>query len=70
MEITETISGYPVKNVKWNPIDNVYTGIVKCPITGREELRDGFVSCCWRRNGVPTQKFGGGNRKDLTLKLE
>lgn len=68
--ITETVEGYPVKNILWKPNENIFTGQVKCPILGKPELRDGYITVTWRSNGSLTPKFGGSNRKDLYLNLE
>ena len=67
--ITETIGGYPVKNLKWDSVSNIFIGHVKCPIWGVEKLHDGYVTCQWRSNGSVTAKRGGSTRKDLYLKL-
>lgn len=65
--IKETVEGYPVKNLKWNQMDNIIVGQVKCPVLGRETFNEGFIVCQWRLNGWATNKFKG--RKDLKLKL-
>ena len=65
-EITQTVEGYPVKDLRWLPLDNVIVGLVKCPIHGRENLHDGFVSCKWRKNGSCIKDK---NRPDLKLKI-
>lgn len=66
--ITATIEGYHVKNVKWDGISNIYVGLVKCPIRGRENLHDGYISATWRRNGFYIDK-GKGKRPDLKLNI-
>ena len=66
--ITQTVEGYPVKNLKWNQLDNILVGQVKCPITGRENLHDGYVVCQWRKNGSATNKYKG--REDLKLLID
>ena len=66
--ITETITGYLVKDLKWNARDNIYVGLVKCPILGSNKLHEGYICCQWKRNGLPTNRFKG--KKDLTLKIE
>jgi hypothetical protein len=43
--ITQTVEGYPVKNLKWNTLDNIFVGQVKCPVTGRDTFNDGYVVC-------------------------
>jgi hypothetical protein len=50
--ITQTVEGYPVKNLKFNQLDNIIVGQVKCPVIGRPELHDGYVTLTWRRNGT------------------
>lgn len=67
--IKVTIAGYEVKNIKWNPIANIFVGLVKCPIWGKKELHDGYTPCNWMRNGKPTKKYGGSSRQDLTIIL-
>jgi hypothetical protein len=68
-DITETVEGYPVKNLKWNELDNILVGMVKCPLFGRDNLHEGYVVMTWRKNGSLTSKYGGSNRKDLYLKI-
>jgi hypothetical protein len=64
-DIKETTEGYPVKNLKWNQLDNIIVGQVKCPILGRETFNEGYVVCQWRKNGSATNRFKG--RDDLKL---
>jgi hypothetical protein len=66
-KIIETVNGYPVKDLRWLPTDNIIVGLVKCPIWGRESLHNGYVSCKWRKNGVCVKDK---NRMDLNLKIE
>ena len=65
--IEQTIEGYKVKNLKFDPVANIIVGLVLDPVCGRPELRQGWVSCCWTTRGKPTKKFGGINRPDLNL---
>jgi len=65
--ITETIEGYPVRNLKWNQLDNIIVGQVKDPTIGNPKILDGYITCQWRRNGKPTNKFKGC--EELTLKM-
>ena len=65
--ITETVEGYPVKGLRWLPVDNIIVGLVKCPIWGNDKLHNGFVSCKWRKNGACVKDK---DRKDLKLKIE
>ena len=58
-QITQTIEGYPVKNLRWLPLDNIIVGLVKCPYLGKDTLNEGYVSGMWRRNGTPTNKIKG-----------
>ncbi len=66
--ITETIEGYPIKDLKWKPIDSIITGLVKCPIMGREDRHEGYISFQWRSNGKPFKMIDRG-RIDLTLNI-
>ena len=66
--ITHTIEGYPVKSLKWNPLDNILVGQVKDPVTGIPTHHDGYVVCQWRNNGKTTNKFKG--RADLALNIK
>lgn len=66
--ITQTTEGYLVKNLKFNLLDNIIVGLVKCPIVGREEIHEGYIACQWRKNGTATNRFKG--RNDLKLKFE
>lgn len=70
--ITETVEGYPVKNLVWKPIDNLIRGLVKDPITGNENLHGGYVTANWNRNGALLSHcgFDKNKRKDLYLKIE
>ena len=65
--ITHTIEGYPVRNLKWNQLDNIIVGQVKDPILGRETFNEGYIVCQWRKNGFATNKFKG--REDLKLNI-
>ena len=67
--IKVTIAGYEVKNIKWNPIANVFVGLVKCPIWGKRNFMMVISPCNWMRNGKPTKKYGGSSRQDLTIIL-
>ena len=65
--IIETVEGYPVKNLKWLPTDNIITGLVKCPVLGNPNIHEGFISGMWRKSGLPTNRIKG--MKELTLKI-
>lgn len=65
--ITQTVEGYPVKDLRWLPVDNIIVGLVKCPIWGNDNLHGGYVSCKWRKNGACIKDK---ERKDLYLKME
>ena len=64
--ITETLGGYPIRDLKWNARDNIIVGFVKDPIWGKEGIRNGFISCTWRKNGSCLKDK---NRLDLRLKI-
>jgi len=66
-DITETTEGYPVRNLKWNPVDNIIVGQVKDPIIGRANYQDGYITVQWRKNGKPTNHYKG--REDLIIKI-
>jgi hypothetical protein len=65
--ITTTIEGYPVKNLRWLPLDNIITGLVQCPTLGNPNLHDGYISGMWRKSGHPTNRIKG--MTELTLKI-
>jgi hypothetical protein len=65
--ITETVTGYPVRKLRWKKMDNIITGQVKCPVIGKENFNDGYITCAWRRNGKPTN-LNRGN-EDFILNL-
>ena len=65
--ITETVEGYPVKNLKWNQLDNIIIGQVKDPIIGNPKHLDGYITVQWRKTGKPTNHFKG--RDDLVLNM-
>ena len=62
--ITETVGGYPVKNLKWNKLENIILGQVKDLEFGNPNLHDGYVSCKWRKNGSCLKEK---NRPDMKL---
>ena len=68
--ITETATGIPVKNLRWLPIDNIITGLVKCPVLGKPNFREGYVSGQWKRNGTPTNTIKGMDELKLEINLE
>lgn len=65
--ITQTVEGYPVRNLKWNKLDNIIVGQVKDPILGDENRLEGYIVCQWKKQGYATNRFKG--RQDLRLKL-
>ena len=67
--ITETVEGYEVKELTWLERDGVIRGRVKDPVTGREDLHNGFVVATWRKNGSLMPRYGGNTRTDLYLKI-
>lgn len=66
-KITETLSGYHIKNLKWNAVDSIYVGLVKDELYGRKELRDGYICVQWNRHGKPLKLNKG--REELILKM-
>lgn len=67
--ITETVEGYEVKELVWLERDGVIRGRVKDPVTGRDDLHNGFVVATWRKNGSLMPRYGGNTRTDLYLKI-
>ena len=65
-DITETIEGYPVKNLRWNQLENMIVGQVKDPIFGNPKLHDGYVTSKWRKNGSCLREK---NRPEMKLKI-
>ena len=65
--ITQTVEGYPVKDLSYKPVDNIITGRVQCPVTGKPSLHDGYVTCVWNYKGSPLDRYGGKDRRDLAL---
>ena len=68
--ITQTTTGYPVRNLRWKPVDCIIVGQVKCPVLGREDFNDGYISGAWRKNGAPTNIIRGLNDLRLEINLE
>jgi len=66
-KITQTVTGYPVKDLRWKAVDNIIVGRVKCPIMGKEDFNDGFITGTWRANGSPINSIKG--KEDLRLKI-
>lgn len=58
-QITQTVEGHPVRDLRWLPLDNIIVGLVKCPYMGKPTLNEGYVSGMWKRNGCPTNKIKG-----------
>lgn len=68
--ITHTATGYPVKSLRWLKTDNIITGLVKCPVWGKQNLHGGFISGMWTTKGIPTNKIKGRNDLKLEINLE
>jgi hypothetical protein len=69
-QITETIEGYPVKELAWLKRDNVIRGRVKDPVTGRDSLHDGYVTILWNNKGKVINRYGGSKRSDLSIEIK
>ena len=67
--VTETVEGYPIKGLRWKPIDNVIVGLVRDPILSNPNINNGYRSCTWYKTGKVTTKYGGKGREDLNLKM-
>jgi len=68
-EITQTLGGYPIKNLRYKERDNLYVGLVEDPICGKPELHNGYVVVVWRRNGKVDPRYGSG-RTDLEIDVK
>jgi len=66
-KITHTVSGYPVKNLRWRQTDNIITGLVKDPYPVNPNLHDGFISGQWRSSGTPTNTIKGRDEFNLEM---
>lgn len=64
-DITETAEGYPVRNLRWNPLENIILGQVRDPLF-LNNLNDGYSNSKWRKNGSCLKEK---NRPDLKLKI-
>jgi len=59
---TRTVTGIPLKNVKWNSVANLYLGMAQDPQwTGPSRS---WVTASWTKNG----KCVNRNRPDMDLK--
>lgn len=67
-KITETVEGYPVKDLRWLQRDNIIVGLVKCPCLGKANINDGYIGGQWRKNGKATNRIKGMD--DLNLKID
>lgn len=67
-KITQTKGGYPIKDLRYKKMDNLIVGLVQDPICGNPNLRDGYVTCVWRRNGKVEPRYGKG-RDDLEIDI-
>lgn len=65
--IISTVAGYEVKDLRWLPLDNIITGLVKDPVWGKPDLYGGFIAGQWKRSGTPTNKLK--TRTDLKLNI-
>lgn len=65
--ITVTTEGYPIKNLRFLKLDNIIVGHVKCPLFGKPDLHDGYISCIWNTHGFPLKVNKGRNELRLNL---
>jgi hypothetical protein len=68
-DITHTVGGYPIKDLRYNKRDNLFIGRVLDPVCGNTKLHNGFVTVCWRKNGKVDNRYGGSKRSDLEIKF-
>ena len=66
-DINQTNGGYPIKDLRWLPLDNIIVGLVKDPLYGKPELREGYVAVQWNRYGKPIKLNKGRNELILNL---
>lgn len=66
-KITETLGGYPIKDLRYNKRDNHFVGRVQDPICGRPTLHDGYIAICWNIRGKVFERYGGKTRNDLEI---
>ena len=68
--ITQTTTGYPVRGLRWKAVDCIIVGKVKCPVLGKEDFNDGYISGTWKKNGAPTNIIRGLEDLRLEINLE
>ena len=68
--IKETKTGLEVKDLRWLPVDNIIVGMCKCPIFGKETLREGFVCIQWNKQGKPLRINKGRTELELNINYE
>ena len=66
-QITETISQWVVKDLRYKPMDNIIVGLVQDKLFGNPNFFEGYVSCQWTTRGKPLNKNKG--RAELILKM-
>lgn len=67
MQVSKTTADYPVKDLRWSERDNLYIGLVKDPVYGREDLHDGFIVVVWNKQGKPQKVNKGRNELIIVL---
>lgn len=68
--ITETVTGLKVKNLRYNKHDNILVGHVLCPIFGKPTLFDGYCSIQWNINGFPIRKYKNFEEYKIDLEIQ
>ena len=68
-KITQTLGGYPIKDLRYKERDNLFVGLVEDPISGKPSLHNGYVVVVWRRNGKVEPRYGSG-RTDLEIDVK
>jgi hypothetical protein len=68
-KITQTLGGYPIKDLRYKERDNLFVGLVEDPICGKPNLHNGYVVVVWRRNGKVEPRYGSG-RTDLEIDVK
>ena len=69
LNVTETVEGYPIKDLRLIPLDNIITGFVRCPIYSKPNLHEGWVTIQWNVKGFPIKKYKGMPEYKINLEI-
>ena len=65
--VNQTVGGYPVKDLRFLPLDNIIVGLVLDPVYGKPTLRDGFIAVQWDKRGRPIKLNKGRSELNITI---